>query len=99
VEAPKDTMMATLLTINDKLPYTELKKIIEVEGEKNQTAEEINVGALLFQTEGSFTTQRFAEGLTWLVFTGQVRMQHCISCATAAPPAQECCLPWVKEHV
>jgi len=44
VEAPKDTMMANLLTINDKLPYTELKKIIEVEGEKNQTAEEINVG-------------------------------------------------------
>ena len=55
--------------------------------------------------QGSFTTQRFAEGLTWLVFTGQVQivhsmsvltdlyrsdlyMQHCISCATATPPAQ-----------
>jgi len=52
-------MVAALLTFNDKLlPYTELKKVkevqprIKVEGEESQTAEEINVRALLPKDRG-----------------------------------------------
>ena len=89
----------------------------QVEGEKNQTAEEINVGVFFSRqrcifpsrfkpfdshVQGSFTTQRFAEGLTWLVFTGQVQIVNSMSvlidlyrsgCSTASVVLQPPLLP------
>jgi len=85
-------VVAVFLTVNDELANTELEKIgevlprIEVKGEESQTAEVLNVEALLPQDrdyltyQGSLTTHGFAEGVTWLVLTNPIS----VSSATLA---------------